>query len=791
MTLEEDKKLVEQFEDVALQRYLMRPRITDRNLIAKGWKIRYAVDTNVLSFYVDPEQSASRRDDERGVLIGVGEIFRSDPPSKKVEIAAALAYHIWHDLQGKPPLLLLPPLQTEFQHAIDYFLSRQAEERASVGDDHIQRICENVAKTGRKISEDDLRNIRFTVTQDGSYHARVRRLRQIFARDRLRHAQAPLGEHFDTEFQDALKSEAGDLGRSLDLATLKKDWSRRLIGLGRKQTAESRRDVEVLARIELYNRLLDPKKRRIVYITGDNSLFEAGHQYKPATASGDQTTFADCFLRHPRAFLDEPGVLSPHASIVEEGTTLTDWMDLLLGQFDDAVGIKPPSRGQIQLPEAMQRTIKNSTQGESERGTQFDINDRWEKYEAATSGDVPDAALYYMLKALGERAGDGGTASAVEVEKQIELVREELHKRKIQAWEEFFAVSRAKRLVIEVTERGVSQVRDVAPACFEARPRLIEFLKVARSWLSPSGKFSREKYVWYLDEIRREDPSGYSDYLAHANLLAHQGHWWSAAILCVRAKERARDPIDDYAGSNGREANYLEAFYRRLSARKKADLDGLEDLLRDANEIYDKEVAIAKKGTQRDWPHDPVAERFTSEDLALGLTRLHFDWAKAPRESARGAALAGMASLVPRLQEHADSLRQRINEPAPEPSSPRPDRVTPLLFRTEIRHQLELRALRNIVAIGLLNRDCRDDARVAWSRLPPSKEDAAGQSLFSSFLWHCGCALFEKKPKVRDASLRKLVLQHAADGFSAIQVFPYDKQRIPALFEAVKSEPMS
>ncbi|MCA3394666.1 MAG: hypothetical protein INF85_03355 [Roseomonas sp.] len=206
MTLEEGK-LVEQFEDVALQRYLMRPRITDRNLIAKGWIIRYAVDTNVLSFYVDPEQSASRSDDGRGVLIGVGEIFRSDPKSKRVEIAAALAYHIWHDLQGKPPLLLLPPLQTEFQHAIDYFLSRQAEKRASVDDDHIQRICEEVAKTGRKISEDDLRDIRFTVIQDGSYRARVRRLRQVFARDRLRHAHAPLEDkHFDTLFQDALKS---------------------------------------------------------------------------------------------------------------------------------------------------------------------------------------------------------------------------------------------------------------------------------------------------------------------------------------------------------------------------------------------------------------------------------------------------------------------------------------------------------------------------------------------------------------------------------------------------------
>jgi hypothetical protein len=791
MTLEEEK-LVEQFEDVALQRYLMRPRITDRNLIAEGWIIRYAVDTNVLSFYVDPEQSASQKSADGQVLIGVGEIFRSDPEPKKVEIAAAIAYHIWHDLQSGPPLLLLPPLQKEFQQAINYFLSRQAEKRASVDDDHIQRICEEVATTGRKISEDDLRKIRFAVLQDGSFHARVRRLRQVFARDRLRHAHAPLEDtHFDTDFQDALKSEAGDLGRSIDLATLKKDWSGRLTKLGRKQTAESRRDVEVLARIELYNRLLGPKKRRIVYITGDNSLFEAGQQYLHATANGDQTTFADCFLRHPRAFLDEPGVLSPHSSIVEEGTTLTDWMDLLLGQFDDADGIAPPLRGRIHLPEAMQKTIKNSTQGQSERGTLFDINDRWEKYEAATSGDVPDAALYYMLKALGEGVGDGGAASAREVKDQIDLVREELHKRKVQAWEEFFAVSRAKRLVIEVTERGVAQVRDVAPACFEGRPRLIEFLKVARSWLSPSGKFSRDEYVRYLDEIRREDPSGYSDYLAHANLLAHQGHWWSAAILCVRAKERAHDPIDDYAGSNGREANYLEAFYRRLSARKKADLDGLEGLLRRATEIYDKEVAIAKEGPQRDWPHDPVAERFTSEELALELTRLHFDWANTPRESARGAALAGMGSLVPRLRLHADSLRQRIDKPALEPSSLRPDRVTPLEFRTEIRCQLELRALRNIVAIGLLNRDCRDDASVAWSRLPPSNEDAGVQSLFSAFLWHCGCALFEKKPKVRDASWRELVRQWNHDEFSAIQVFPYDKQRIPALFEAIKSELMS
>lgn len=789
MTLTGDE-VVQQFEDVALQRYLMRPRIADRDLIAETWVIRYAVDTNILSHYVAPELNGSRAASDRDGPISLGAIFRRDPEPRKVEIAAAIAYHIWHELQGEAPLLLLPPLQIEFQTSIGHFLSQRAAKSASFDENRIERICREVVETGRAITEADLRDIRFAVTQDGNHHARVRRLRQIFARDRLCHAHAPLdAKHFDPVFRDALKPETGDLGRSLDLASLKKDWSTRLATLGRKQTAESRRDAEVLGRLELYNRQLDPRRRRIVYITGDTSLLEAGQQYKLPTTNGDQTTFADCFLRHPRAFLDEPGVLSPHASIAEEGTTLTDWMDVLLGQFDDVDGIAPPSRGRIRLPAAMQATILSGVQGQSERGNQFDIEDRWLKYEAASSGDAPDAALYYLLKSLSERAGDGNAASLLDAEAQIDLVRDELHRRKVEAWEDFFVVSRANRLVFEVTERGAPHVRDVAPACFEGRPSLIDFLEVGRSWLSTAENFSREDYLRRLGEIRREDPSGYSDYLGHANLLAHQGHWRSAAILCVRAKERTGDTIDSAIGSNGREANYLEAFYRRLSARKKADLDGLEALIRKAHTVNDAEVDIARAGPDGDWPHDPVPERFTSEQLALTLTTLNFDWASAQTEPGRTPALAEMAALVPRLREHAVRLRRQIDAPAPEPPGPRPARCTPLAFRTKIRRELRLRAFRNILAIGLLNSTCREDARVAWSSLPHPSEDAdTAQSQFSAFLWRCGSALFEARLRDREAAWRELVAQRDSDQFSAIRVFPYDERRITTLFDAVEKE---
>ena len=371
-----------------------------------------------------------------------------------------------------------------------------------------------------------------------------------------------------------------------------------------------------------------------------------------------------------------------------------------------------------------------------------------------------------------------------EFAQKIADARNIIQKKKDIAWEELFVTSKYSRFIIEITNNSRQPVRDVAPTCFEGRPNLLKFMQLAKEWLFDAKPFSREEYRKSIEAVRHEDSSGYSDYLGHANMLAHQGHWRSAAILCVRAKERLDEHVRQVTGSNGREANYLEAFYRRYSASRKADLEGLDDLLDRALSIYDDEVRLAREGPDPQWPHDPVAERFQSEKMALAFTRSMYDWADSSKEANKLVALAAMGQQVPALLDHCHYLTAKIAAAGKdEPSGEPPARVTDLSYRTEIRRNLLNRARRNIVCIGILNAEFRAEAKVAWKELPSPIQENGSQSRFSSLLWYAGQAIFSDVKKERESAIRHIVNVSQSEALLDYQVFPYDEKRFRAFVE--------
>ena len=110
----------------------------------------------------------------------------------------------------------------------------------------------------------------------------------------------------------------------------------------------------------------------------------------------------------------------------------------------------------------------------------------------------------------------------------------------------------------------------------------------------------------------------------------------------VSVPKRLRADPSDPIGSNGREANYLEAFSRRNSARTRADLDGLDELIASARNIYHLELELVSQSGDSEWPHDPVPERFMSEELALAMTKHFFDWARASANMRRMGSLSSL-----------------------------------------------------------------------------------------------------------------------------------------------------
>jgi hypothetical protein len=195
---------------------------------------------------------------------------------------------------------------------------------------------------------------------------------------------------------------------------------------------------------------------------------------------------------------------------------------------------------------------------------------------------------------------------------------------------------------------------------------------------------------------------------------------------------------------------------------------------------------VSKSGDS-EWPHNPVPERFTSEELALVMTRHFFDWARAPVNK-KPEYLTELGRLVPLLRQHEQLLVKQLGEPEQsEPSGVRPARVTDPHFRQQIRKKLLMRTRRNILAIGLLNSSFRVEAMEAWKGLPnPSEINVAIQSRYGTFLWQCGAALFGKMKREREQAWRDLILARDGEDFSDLKVFPYDDARLRALVDSVQ-----
>ena len=817
--------LISRFEDVALQRYLMRPRVADRRLTDDGWILRHAVDVNVLASYIHPHvhSKSDRGAGQHGPLIGYGEVFRKDDPDRMVQIAAAALYHVWHGLQTDAPLLIVPPLQGEFHSNIRYFLDEYSA--ATPVDDSLDELARKIQGRDYRLEQADMEKLRKIVVENNTRTGVLRRLHQIFQRDRIRLAHGQLdSKHFDAMFRDALRPEDGDLARSVDLVVLKSVWLKRLVEIGRPQSAAASRDAETMARIELWNRELRRGKRRIIYITGDSSLLAAGERYVVEEIEG--RSFTASFLRHPRAYLDEPGVLNPHPASAMAGTSLASWMDLLIGQFDDDLvygAIPPPERGHVKLPGKMKdalrqladqendgtkpvriveadsygsntpmmqmRDLETSLRGIFARG----IDQQWESYEATALKDTPEAAFYFLERRLEKLTDD----NIVKEQTPKELLREALNeiretlRREIDgAWEAFFATSKAGRFLIEVSMGNSRPAREGPRPCFQGRPHLLKFVEEADGWLSGKGQFSKDEYRELLTKVRDEDNSGYSDYLGHAHLLALQGHWSSAAILCLRAKERCDPEVSSADGSNGREANFLEAFYRRLSATKGSQLIGLSDLIDKAEKIFESEKRILRSQGEdlQAWPHDPVPERFTSERHALRITEFLFEWDATNDKSKKIEILWNLSSLTPDIISHHEIIQGRLQSLSSNDGPlPLPAYVTPPSFRREILEQLKRRALRNILGIGLLEPSQERAARDAWLSLKEGDEEKL--SVYSAFLWLCGAAKFSDNTREREIHRRNLNQKFSNENYlNSLYVFPYDKNRISALRESAMSE---
>ncbi len=632
---------------VAKQRRFMQPWIGDKRFAANGGTLLHAVDTDVISFYTAPEKNAVAS----GAREGYAQIFPEDDTSLAEALGRALVTQLFYHIERQHPLLVLPPMEKEVG-AVFAGMTLGADREQKVATKELGQLRRQAAawkdEGDAQVLLDRLRReapTMFAVLRgtDGASRQIVR-LRRLLRDVRI----APLdyalenGDVSDPSLRAAL-APATDFADRVRFSDLKEGWFVRLV----QTKSESRSrvlifdDAQVLARVQWVNERLDPDRFRLVLITGDSAIHEAARSYRPEQA---EHCFADLYLRHPRAYLGEPGVLDSDG--VERGgeeeqrpgSKLLELLDILLAKVDvRGAGYRADldeylAMSELELRERCASVLKTHPNILTE------FRDRWGKY-------TENLKVSYALTCVAEDLSVGLKDLQHDVQAVMDRIEDELRARIRQTWDAYFEV---------VTDLGYGLLFQQAIQCgvrarnppvlsYDTFDQAGTFLKRMLSSRA-AGKWDKS-YRYDLEALRQEDPSRYTYFLAFAVLYAAEGVWHIAALLAEKAMDLA--DAGTYERISGREAAYMRAVALRHAARRVADLDQVGPM-----------INVATQRLERDRLGRPDIKageiRFAAEWPALWLTYHLFDLFA-------GANLPEWLPPLPQVQVELESVLRDLD----------------------------------------------------------------------------------------------------------------------------------
>jgi hypothetical protein len=777
--------------DAATQWNYMRPRQMDIEEAKKGRTFIYAIDTNVITFWGNPEEFARSRRSDR-ILLGAGQIFHSDTPELSSAISRGLAGFIFSGGLSKLPLLIVPPTHLEIEAVVLALAGSAQHEQSTIDHTLSQKIKEQEQLLlSEGFSVEQLREIAPRL-QELLFHnlgppSEARRISRVLTdrravplsvidlpleiKDVLRPSTAFRGWYAYSQKRQGERDYKAGVG-----APESEGWDRRLEkSAGYRDTKLRDHDADVLARLEAWNETLAKLQIssggqvnwRVLLITFDHRMFRAAVAYKPSWLTHD---FAESFLRHPRAFLDEEGVLRVIGKDLEgESGRIADWLRLLLGSVsttenESAEYVRDRTIIPRQILEAVQRL------GDAAETKTEELVSDWADFTRDTVAANPPTE--FDLSGLDSVRRHGASALREAVRKLDQQIAEA----RLESLQ--YCINAMTELGFELDFRSKRRVRarSVMPIFFERWPRAEAFIKAVGEW--GQDEFDSKEYEDGVSRLREDDPTEYAFYLAHAALFAGRGRWRSGALLASRASESIRliDPTKR-SGANGREAAYFEAACRRHSAKSTADLGPCGPLVEQAIKIFEFE--------QKSEPGlDVAAERFEAEVLALRLDRLLFIRFAVDGGSPAAAVVEDSFSILSR--EYAKLLEKVDEFIAHPPKGDLGGNRSP----KEVRVRLRNRLLLNLVALGLMRESDAEICSHSQFAIQRVEElSNAGQfdmidrrsrnfSIFHYWTATCG------RIRMLAGSARATQLKKTLDDFFRVEmslidytVFPYDKMR--------------
>ena len=602
--------------DEALAQYeFLRLRERDAEFVADGGRLLYAIDANIVLFLLDPARHALPGGQRR---LGYAGIFADDPEDAAELLAGALAEFIETISDNETPLLLIPPIDgwtysqahalirkstdtidTEARAEATRFIAALPTDDGNrvFGDEDLARQEEIAARIAR------------LVYLESGAPAELRRFEALTGDPPRLLSVSEIDQH--PRFPPALhRDRRNEPSDKLDHSFR---WSRWLTAFSRVSNRGEAAEMpaHAMAYLERWNLRLERPKVRILFITGDSLLLEAGKVVDADLPRGADGNFTELFLRHPRCFLPE----LPFLQLPGE-TTGTQNITHFFDVWPHPRRLAPNGGSSVAIVDRVQNQERIRDIIEKDLGT--DLRDRWRGLMSSA------AAQFRAGGRLLEPHAEWQQDAAESLRAWQERLKSELDRRVEKMWESCFRVATRAHLVFGTA--GIRTSPRIAPRLFiDGWPKAEELIgDLAR--LNSAASFDFGAYEAKLKEIeqevrtaRQDDPDGgeggyrYAYYLVHGSLFAGRSEWRVAANVAAYAFER-RIPVATLTpdGVNGREARYLEAVCRRFDARGCEDLEAPRRLLQEARNIARQEDA------------DCVIERFDVEECAIDYTRAMF-----------------------------------------------------------------------------------------------------------------------------------------------------------------------
>jgi hypothetical protein len=598
---------------VAHQRLLIEPWLEDKQFVARGGTVLYAVDADIVKLYTNPKQKSVS---SQGRKEGYAQIFPGDEEERSVAIGRALADYIFNSLRTDDcPLLVIPPIEVEIRNIYNA-VAEDAKREQVVAHEELASLSSNLQRlkkeTNKKTLYDELRNaapILLKILSDSGHSAEFKRFNHLLTHTRIAPPEYLLKNNIINNEQicHALAPIENVIGW-FKFNELYKKW---LVDLKRTKSdhrAEERvnRDARAMARLEWINNNLDDNYR-LVYITGDTSLHKTASEYYQQNKT---QSFSRLYLRHPRAYLAERNVIYPNRSQHEEcETTSSEFVQLLdtflakfqLGGMNSLKALDELSRcSEVKLVAMVKPVL------ESFPDTVETFQAKWAAYTqnlilTYSSLETPEERINKTIASL--RRDMDELTQRVEV-----LLNEKLH----ESWNDFFGA-------VTSTGYGLLFYKKPSDFCSRSAPLLLfNSLKKSQEFVKKvldshqQGTLDSQEYKNAIDELRNEDLSGYSFYLAYALLFAAEGAWNASAIVAARAIEIAKKK--KHKNISGREANYLLAIASRHCVREVDDLAKSLVLLDEAERC----LAVDRSLRSEELLGGEV--RFDAERLAINLS---------------------------------------------------------------------------------------------------------------------------------------------------------------------------